>query len=212
MLKHCVQSNEALQESSEGIRNTLAEKVWQLNWGDYFPYYDENHAVLYERTDYDGFVRFMRASQGVIKHTTLSDSRFLTSGSGATKNRYYDLAADIFVFKKEHEPIGIFLGNLMDWSTYYLRYACVLPEYRRQGVWRNFLDYLLEILRVHRVHRVEGEVYPTNQAEISFLNKQGFVVTGNRLTDRWGSLLIFTKFIQPKNKEVFLEQFCLFED
>lgn len=65
-----------------------------------------------------------------------------------------------------------------------------------------------EVLVAHDVARIEGEVSPTNSENIYILNKLGFVIRGNVASERWGNVIQFVKYLNPKNEKVFTDQFC----
>ncbi|HVU03473.1 MAG TPA: GNAT family N-acetyltransferase, partial [Polyangiaceae bacterium] len=126
----------------------------------------------------------------------------------AKKERYYRLAADFFEFKEGRRTVGLFVCNAVDWSTYYIRSAAVLPEYQGLRLSHGFVAFLLETLRGLGVERVEADTSPSNFATLAILTGFHFNVTGTTLSDRWGAQLRLTRYLDTECEDVFLRQFC----
>lgn len=84
----------------------------------------------------------------------------------------------------------------------------MIPEYQGNGNYQKLLLHLLHVLSTHGVERVEGDVAPSNLGHIHVLNKLQFNITGFSISDRWGTMLHFTKFLRKETESLFLNQFC----
>src|SRR5262249_36586756 len=133
-----------------------------------------------------------------------STSRFLPQRMTRAKRRYYELFADIFEFVEGERTAGVLVGTPVDWSTYYVRFVGTLPEVRGRKPFQAFLPRLLRILGAAGGERVEAETSRSNLAFVHIMNKFAFNVTGTAMSERWGALVRFTKFLDPESEEVFL--------
>jgi hypothetical protein len=58
------------------------------------------------------------------------------------------------------------------------------------------------------VERVDVETSPSNLATMHIMNRFRFNVTGQVLSERWGALVKFSKFLDGDCEKVFLRQYC----
>ena len=124
------------------------------------------------------------------------------------KDQYYQKFSDCFVLKQKNEVIGIGVNNLSDWQSYYMRYFILLPQYRGQGIFQAYTEWLIGVLSRHGVNRIEMHVSPSNPVQIHRVNKLGFAMTGLSLSERWGAMIHFTRFLQTNLETHFVESFC----
>jgi hypothetical protein len=89
-----------------------------------------------------------------------------------------------------------------------MRSMAILPSFQGQGLFQDFLSHLFNVLKAHGVNRVTGDVSPSNLVSSHIFNKMQFNVTGYTVSDRWGALTQFTKFLNPRTEAVFLDSFC----
>jgi len=130
------------------------------------------------------------------------------SSRHAAKNRYYEEYGDVFVFEHGNKTVGLLVCTPVDWGTYYIRFVAVLPEYGGRKLFQTLLPVLLDVLSASVVERVEAETSPSNLAFVHIMNKFSFNVTGTVLSERWGALVRFTRFLDGNSEDVFLRQFC----
>lgn len=115
---------------------------------------------------------------------------------------------DIFLVRDGDAVIGHLIGHPSDWSTYYLRSTALLPEHRGNTI-PILIKRITEILRSAGVERMELDATPTNgPTNIIMQSRQGYVATGTLNTDRWGTLVRLTKFLNVDAEGVFHDQFC----
>jgi len=186
---------------------SLAERLWDLDWRTHFPaVVSRDGDVSADIISSQAFLAFAVAHYPVIFKAP--NRGLLQLRQHVSRSRFYEQEADLFGFFHGQELVGVCAANATDWSTYYLRSAGILPAYQGQGVWRSFLERLLVILREQTVERVEGDVDPTNEIEVLAFTRFGFLVTGQTISERWGSLVKFTKFLNPACETTFRRQFC----
>jgi hypothetical protein len=97
----------------------------------------------------------------------------------------------------------------LDWSSYYVRSAALLPEYQGRQAIQHFLSGVLfpELTRAG-VERVELDTSPSNLAMMHIATRLRFNPTGTLLTERWGALVHFTRYLAADSEQVFLDKFC----
>lgn len=206
-------SNATIAEHSQGrvtsndpaMRPTLSEQLWDMAWDHVLPHHFE-----------DGFsvVRssYARSFDFIVEHYPTifeesSDSPFKMYAS-SSKARYYELC-DVFEFVRGGSTVGAMLSAPSDWSTYYMRSAGLVPSVQGSGVIKKFLTHVLfETLANAGVERVELDVSPANLAMVHLMTRMSFNVTGSILTERWGALTRFTKYLNSGCERVFVNQFC----
>jgi RimJ/RimL family protein N-acetyltransferase len=125
-----------------------------------------------------------------------------------SKMRYYRIAGDFFEFKDGATTIGLLVGTPVDWSSYYIRSAAVLPAYQGRKVIQRFFPLLFERLKEAGLERVEADTSPSNMATMHLLTRLRFNVSGTILSERWGAHVHFTKFLSDGVEDAFLGQFC----
>ncbi len=99
--------------------------------------------------------------------------------------------------------------NLQDWSTYYLRYINILPQYRGHQLALDIMDKICQTLQHFGIERIEAHVSVGNLGQQIRMAKMGFISTGNYQSERWGSLSLLTKYLDKKYQHTFQRQFCL---
>jgi RimJ/RimL family protein N-acetyltransferase len=127
----------------------------------------------------------------------------------SAKQRYYDLAGDFFAVRDEARTVGLLVCTPADWSSYYIRSAAMLPEYQGARIIQTFYtSVLFPTLQAAGVERIELDTSPANLAMMHIATRLKFNQTGTLLSERWGALVHFTKFLDDEQESVFLRQFC----
>jgi len=192
--------------SERRARASMSATLWGVDWASHLPM-QLGEGVSVHFSSFDECVPFVRKHYARIFHEADS-SPFAHTHSEPTKERYYRVAGDFFAFRLGDETIGLLVGTPVDWSTYYLRSAAILPEHLGKGIIPGFLPPMLDILRDAGLERVEADTSPSNLAVMSILTRLNFNVTGTVLSDRWGAHVHLTRFLAKDREEVFLRQFC----
>jgi hypothetical protein len=124
------------------------------------------------------------------------------------KRRYLQLGCDLIELRFEQRTVGVIVGAPEDWSSYYIRIFAVLPAFQRPALTRRFVrECLFEPLAACGVQRLVADTSPANLAMARGFSEMHFHVTGHQLSDRWGPLVRYTKFLDPACESVFLERF-----
>jgi len=125
-----------------------------------------------------------------------------------TKRWYLGAASDLLELRKRGETIGVMIGSPEDWSTYYIRIYAVSPEHQRSIVTGRFAKFLLDRLAECGVQRVVTDTSPANTSAALRLSELQFRVTGQQLSERYGPLIRYTKFLDPAAEAAFLARFA----
>jgi hypothetical protein len=101
------------------------------------------------------------------------------------------------------------MGNPIDWSSYYIRTAALLPDYRGRDLNAKLITLLSNELANAGVERIEADTSPTNAAVLQVLCLElDFRVTSTSMSERWGGLVHLTRFLTERAETVFHRQFC----
>lgn len=185
----------------------LSECLWNIDFSAHFPMVVSDDGVTIDHAGPEEALEFTGEHYGALFGDPEA-SQFFAGDSRAARERYLKHACDVFVFKDGPRAVGLFIGNPVDWSTYYIRSTAFLPEYQGRALYQRFLAELFALLAEAGVCRVEAETAPSNLQCVAALMRQRFVVSGTVLSERWGALTRFTRHLDPDAEKTFLTQFC----
>ena len=180
---------------------------WGIDWAEWLPRKITEDGVELHASRIEWAMPFISAHYAEIFEQDLERERFFSEPFDGAKMRYYQ-TADVFEIKHAHRTVGLLIGAPSDWSTYYIRSAAVVPAYQGRQLPRRFLPFLFGRLAAVGVRRFEAETSPANLASVLNLTRLRFNITGTILSERWGALLRFTKFVDEEAEDVFLDKFC----
>jgi hypothetical protein len=124
------------------------------------------------------------------------------------KHWYLESACDAIELRHQDRTIGVFVGAPEDWSSYYIRVFAVTQPYQRPALTRGFLRHVFDVLARHHVERASGDGSPANFAMARCVAELHFHVTGHQLSERWGPLVRYTKFLDPACEAAFMRRFA----
>ena len=125
------------------------------------------------------------------------------------KVHYLRTASDLIEVQHLGRTVGVLVGAPEDWSSFYVRILAFLPEYQRPGLTRRFVrECLFEPLAACGVERIVADTWPTNIAMTRGFTELHFHVTGHQLSERWGALVRYTKFLDPAREAAFEKRFA----
>jgi ribosomal protein S18 acetylase RimI-like enzyme len=186
--------------------NFASTRLWELPWDQVLPLRLTSGGADLVPISYEEISRFVTEHFEEVYDEP--DSPFLWLAPHEARARYYASFGDLFGFRQDGRIVGIAACAPSDWSTYYIRNVSFLPDIEGQGISQAFLKNLIQILPRHGVERLELETAPSNFGVIQIVTRLGFNVTGQSNTERWGSLLRFTRFLDSNFERVFLDRFC----
>lgn len=189
-----------------GTPPRLSELLWGIRWDDILPI-ECAEGVTVHAASYDEAMHFVRAHYDDI-FPSVPGSPFGRVELNPAKERYYRHAADFFEFRKDRRAIALMIGDPIDWSSYYIRSTAVLREYQGLTLMQRLFPIVFERLARAGVERVEADASPSNATSVQILTRFQFRAAGTVLTDRWGALTRFVKFLSPATETIFVSQFC----
>lgn len=187
---------------------TFAQKIWGFSWKEHFPFglTDTVKVVSAPFSIANTFVRENHQS------LVLGNPYFLDGKSSpVSKTHFYENQVDSFLFIERDQIVGVLFAHPTDWSTYYIRFVALLPEFRGKGLYQEFLKKLKSVLVSYGVERLEIEVSPSNVKHISVLSRLDFYQVGLKTCERFGTLCLLRSYLSHKHKKIFQEQFCDYE-
>ena len=124
------------------------------------------------------------------------------------KHQYLRDACDLIELRIGDQTIGSLIGAPEDWSSYYVRVFAMRRDFQRPGMIRRFVrDCLLAPLADHGVERICADTSPANVAMSRLFTELHFHVTGSQLSERWGPLIRYTRFLSPACEAAFRRKF-----
>lgn len=196
------------RKSSRQKNLPFSTRVYGIEWDKYFPKKFTSSRVSVHHSNFESCAQFLSANYSQLDSSNEYDFKPIYDGSDAAKANYYKELGDFFEFRSEGELIGSFIGTPIDWSSYYLRAVIFTEKNRDKKVFQEFMLYFLDVLRQNGIARAEGDVSSSNLINVHVLNKLKFNITGISVTERWGTFIKFTKFLNPTNEKRFLNRFC----
>jgi hypothetical protein len=144
------------------------------------------------------FPSFTEEELGSAPHAAMASS----------KRSYLQTRCDLIELRHNDRTVGAIVGAPEDWSTYYIRIFAVIQAYQRPALTRRFVrECLFEPLTSHHVERVVADTSPANLAMSRTFSEMHFHVTGHHLSERWGPLVRYTKFLDPACEAAFYKRF-----
>ncbi len=184
----------------------MSRTLWGIDWGQHLPYEEGGFRV--RPSNYERAKAFVLANYASVFEEEGNASPFATDVSPA-KTRYYEVFGDFFEFHHDREWAGLLVCTPTDWSTYYIRSAALVPKYQGRRIIQHFYaNVLFPTLKGAGVERVEFDTSPSNMAMMHIATRLRFNNTGTILSERWGAMVHFTKYLNTDKEDVFLRQFC----
>lgn len=187
-------------------RESLSSELFGIDWAAHLPV-ELSGGVQFEWATVAQAAAFAGAHYAAIFGTQAADRRFLVEDSTPAKARFLQLS-DRFVFRDGGQIVGMLVGQPLDWSTYYWRTVAFVPEFQGRGLLAAALRRTDDVMRAAGIARVEGEAAPNNQRQVRLLLRLGYCVTGTSNSERWGTVLRFTRYLRSAAEERFMSQFC----
>jgi GNAT superfamily N-acetyltransferase len=117
---------------------------------------------------------------------------------------------DTFLFYDSNgAPIGWTLAEAEDSITYYLRNTGLLPAYQKQGIYLKFAAHHEKYLAAIGYERITSHHQTTNRRVIIGQLRNGFLISGMELTERWGPLVKMVKFLKEDRRDAYYKTFGL---
>jgi hypothetical protein len=181
----------------------MSERYWGIDWERELPWQFADVVVETGRLeDIDAHLRDHGAEAFGV-----GDGRWIEEPMSIAKTQFLQ-DSDAFVFCRGAKCIGYAIGNPCDWSSFYLRSFTVLPGSRGYGIVARFDQRLGEVLAAAGVRRLIAETAADNGPMVATFMRRGWVQSGISNTDRWGSMVQFTRHLDDESAGVFRNQYC----
>lgn len=200
------EETDSLQKVEQHV-GSVSSRILNVRWLEFFPFEIAQDEVI-RLVDFSEVTHFIQKNHLPIFDEGQWGNPFFKENSTLGKLRYLEDYADCFMYFKAEQAYAVTICTLSDWSSYYLRYGAFLKDYQNTGRAQLFLNHLIGVLKNTEVNRIETDISPANLSNLHIFNKLGFNITGINNTERWGSLIRMTKFLNTKAENVFLDQFC----
>jgi RimJ/RimL family protein N-acetyltransferase len=191
------------------VGTPLSRKVWGLDFTQGLPCVLSNDGIEATAGELDRVLAFMAEQFPSLTEEVGAKSVKPHESTAAAKQWYLSSASDLIELRHEGQTVGVLVGAPEDWGSYYVRIFAMSPAYQRPGLIRRFArQCLFGPLRAHHVERVVADTSPANLAMTRLFSELRFHVTGHQLSDRWGPLVRYTKFLDPACESAFCARFA----
>jgi hypothetical protein len=195
-----------MKPQHERVSMTESARMWGFSLQDVLPCQLSEDGIVAVPGDVSRIGRFLSEQFAL----------FSEEAQGATpnyivrnrKHEYLRDACDLVELRLAEQTIGVLIGAPEDWSSYYVRVFAMRRDFQRPGMIRRFIrDCLFAPLTVHSVERICADTSPANTAMSRLLTELHFHVTGSHLSDRWGPMVRYTRFLSPACEAEFRRKF-----
>jgi RimJ/RimL family protein N-acetyltransferase len=194
---------------SSPVGTTLSRKVWGLDFTHGLPCVLSSDGIEATPGELDRVLAFIAEQFPSLTEEVGAKRASPHESTAAAKQWYLSSASDLIELRHEGRTVGVLVGAPEDWGSYYVRVFAMSPAYQRPGLIRRFArQCLFGPLRAHHVERVVADTSPANLAMTRLFSELRFHVTGHQLSDRWGPLVRYTKFLDPACESAFCERFA----
>jgi RimJ/RimL family protein N-acetyltransferase len=207
-LSHEADQGDAAASSGIASPRGLSWSIWDLDWSNHLPLTLTDDGLTVEPSTFSDVLPFIVENFASMFEEDPAASPFLKGRTTEAKAQYYRRCADVFAFKDGPDTVGVFVCTPVDWGTYYIRFASFLPAYQGRQLLQRFFPNFFRILKEAGIERVETDTSPSNFAIMHIMNRFRFNATGTMLSERWGGVIRFTKFLDEASEDIFLRQFC----
>jgi RimJ/RimL family protein N-acetyltransferase len=188
-------------------RTRLSARLWGLDLARGLPRTLSREGVTAASGDMSRIRAFLSREFASLTEEELGAT--LNDTVADAKRSYLSNDCDLLELRHDARTVGVFIGAPEDWSTYYVRIFAMARDYQQRALSRRFLrECVFDALLKHSVQRVIAETSPANLAMTHMLNELRFHVTGHQLSDRWGPLVRYTKFLDPTCEAAFQQRFA----
>lgn len=191
--------------SELGKNKKMAEMIWGLDWKKHFPITLGDYQI--ELGNISDFLTLKNCPDSFLITSETSSDSFIKDIESRPKEAYLASACDFFLFKKNEETVGLFVGEVRDWCSYYIRYMSIEKHHRSQDLSKKLCLILEDILLQHTVDKILIDIAPTNIKQVMRMSQLGYVSTGNLLSERFGACIQLTKFLKDEGWTVFNQNF-----
>lgn len=185
----------------------LSEAMFGLAWSDLVPCALGGGGARLRLAEYAEVERFFAEHRDVLLAPEVAGSGFAGLDDGPAKSRFCGHALDSFAIEADGRTVGVFVGQATDWSTYYLRYLGMEPDYRGAGAVVGIIDLFGAFLAPFGFQRMEMDVSISHLPQLRRVLGRSFYPMGTLHSERWGALVHLVQFLSNEHEAAFLNQF-----
>lgn len=187
---------------------SVSQRIWGIDWKKHLPSICNGYSL--EVSSYEEFCATRnRPESFLVTSETTNSNSFMKETNPTAKENYLREVSDFFVFKKDGEIVGVAVGDMLDWSTYYARFCFVAHAHRSHGLNNHYAQTLERVCVQYGVEKVCCDVSPANQGQVARMTQIGWMYTGSVLSERFGANLRLTKFLSRECQDVYNRNFTL---
>lgn len=185
--------------------NSLSSRVWGIDWNNHFPLSIGRYTV--ELSSFEEFLKTKNHPGSFLVTSDNCHDHFIKDKNSQAKANYLNHACEYFAFKMNGVIVGFFMGEVMDWSTYYIRYIIIAKNHRSNNLTTLFFQELEKIMSEYELDKICLDVSSAHVSHVSRMSQIGYVCNGNMLSERFGSIIRLTKYIKEESWTVFNKSF-----
>ncbi len=191
------------------LKKSLSQELWNVDWSRF-----ENGIALkgdfvLTKISFQETLSFFQKNSKKIQRSDNSENPYYKEGFLPYKQKYFEYLGDCFGFYKNGNLIGVSLCAPTEWCTYYIYYISILPKFRGSELTLQWLEQLEKTLRPTILSKLEADISPNNVHNVQRVSKFGFLNCGVKITERFGTLIRFVKYLKDDQEELFQRNFCL---
>lgn len=114
-----------------------------------------------------------------------------------------------FLLKKGDEIIGWHIGDIKEADVFYMRNSAIVAEHRGQKLYEKMLLEILEVLKSKGFQVVTSTHHSNNPQVIIPKLRNGFVISGSEMHERFGFLIHMKYFFNEKRRKSYDAQIGL---
>jgi hypothetical protein len=141
---HSAITGSGVRRRAVGGASSTSMRLWSLDWRAHLPwYFDDGRAEVAAPEE---ALPFIQQHYPAIFGLPETGGHFLSSPMTDAKRRFFD-EMDFFLLRVGDRAAGVVMGHPSDWTSYYVRSAALLPEFRDRRMLTQFGERLYEPLR-----------------------------------------------------------------
>lgn len=183
----------------------LSRLIFGLDWTKHLPVTWGDFSL--EVSNFEEFDELKRSTNSFLITNENGNAAFLRDKDAVHKDNYLKYASDFFTLRHREQVIGAIICDVMDWSTYYLRYIFIHQDYRSHNLTLKFVQEVEKVLRAYPFDKITCDISPAHLGQMTRMSQAGYITTGNILSERFGANLRLTKFLKEESWNVFNQNF-----
>ena len=182
-----------------------SKNILGISWQEILPIVWEDYWL--DHSSYDEFVNIRDTPGSFFVTSDNSNDNFLKDKNSYLKEKYLRHFCDFFTIKLGQKIIGVVVCEILDWSSYYLRFITIEKEHRNKNLTLKFVSVVESVMANVGIDKVICDVSPANLGQVGRMSSAGYLCTGSFLSERFGANLRLTRYLSEDSKKKFDENF-----